>query len=47
MDKAVEEFKKYLTEKKIPIFEDQVNILIGGDTRPSTPSLLDLVASGV
>lgn len=29
------------------VFEDKVQVLIGGDTRPSTPGLLDLVSKGI
>lgn len=47
LQKAVENFKAYLTEKKIALFDDKAQVFIGGDTRPSTPSLLELVAKGV
>lgn len=47
-NKAVEEFKKFLTEdRKLTIYNDGAYTFIGGDTRPSTKSLLELVAEGI
>lgn len=40
-NKACSEFKEYLTgTKKLTVHNETVNVLIGGDTRPSTPRLL-------
>lgn len=48
IDNAVAHLKSYLTkERKMPVFDDQAYVFIGGDNRPSTRELLDLVAKGV
>lgn len=48
LDKAVEDLKTYLTKtRKLTIFNEEVCVFIGGDNRPSTRELLDLVAQGV
>lgn len=44
---AVEKFKNKLKERKQTVFSEKIHVFIGGDTRPSTPSLIDLVAKGV
>jgi phosphomannomutase len=44
---AVSDFKEYLTQQGMTVFECDVNVFIGGDTRPSTPELLELVARGI
>ena len=45
---AVIDFKEFLSkERKLSIYKDEVFVFIGGDTRPSTKKLLDLVAKGV
>lgn len=45
---AVENLKNYLThDRKLTVFDEEVFVFIGGDNRPSTRGLLDLVAQGV
>lgn len=44
---AVKSFKEYLVGKGLTIYETEVTVLIGGDTRPSTESLLKLISDGV
>ncbi len=48
LNKAVENLKQYLhKERKLTVFDEEVYVFIGGDNRPSTRGLLDLVAKGV
>jgi hypothetical protein len=47
LEKAVIDFKQYLIDQAMTIFDCNVNVFIGGDTRPSTPELLELVAKGI
>eukprot|EP00919_Chromeraceae_sp_WS-2016_P067769 GHVR01160321.1.p1 GENE.GHVR01160321.1~~GHVR01160321.1.p1 ORF type:complete len:131 (-),score=5.74 GHVR01160321.1:972-1364(-) len=37
----------YLHEKGLNIFESEVKVFIGGDTRPSTKNLLNLLSKGI
>lgn len=48
LNHAVENFKTYLTQqRKLTVFDEEVFVFIGGDNRPSTRELLDLVAKGI
>ena len=47
LEDAVEKFKNQLKERKQTIFNEKVCVFIGGDTRPSTPPLIELVCKGV
>lgn len=44
---AVTNFKQFLVKKGLTVYEKPVTVFIGGDTRPSTEPLLDLLASGI
>lgn len=44
---AVASFKSYLLQKKRTFYDTSVTVFIGGDTRPSTEPLLDLVTLGI
>ena len=43
LEVAVKNFKEYLVNKGLTVYETPVTVLIGGDTRPSTESLLSLL----
>lgn len=48
LTKATEEFKIYLEKDMgLNVFKDETVTFIGGDTRPSTVQLLDLVSLGI
>lgn len=47
IDRAVELFKLFLLSKKKTFFSSQVYVCVGGDNRPSTNRILDLVKIGI
>lgn len=47
LEVAVNTFKEYLVNKGLTVYETPVTVLIGGDTRPSTESLLALLEDGI
>lgn len=48
LSKAISDFNKYLTEKKNEVvYTKKVHICIGGDTRPSTPRLIEIISKAV
>jgi phosphoacetylglucosamine mutase len=44
---AVGNFKSFLVKKGLTVYESPVTVLIGGDTRPSTEPLLELIGEGI
>ena len=47
LEVAAATFKKFLVKQGHTVYETPVTVLIGGDTRPSTEPLLDLLAEGI
>ena len=47
MQKAIDNLKEYLVFKGETVHNCDVTIFIGGDTRPSTSKLLNLLTEGV
>ena len=47
METATANFKKFLVKKGLTVYDTPVTVLIGGDTRPSTEPLLELLGEGI
>ena len=47
LELAASNFKAFLVKKGFTVYESPVTVFIGGDTRPSTEPLLELLGQGV
>ena len=45
--RAANNFKAFLVKKGLTVYEAPVTVFIGGDTRPSTEPLLNLLSEGI